>query len=99
MEFRNYAPKELAKEPSIYYVSKRTRWGVPKIDIYADVQCCIYADNVGGWIRKSILSKDDQAAIDPSAFQNSSRIPLKSALRIQMTSYLQKSINCSCLQK
>ena len=53
MEFRNYAPKELAKEPSIYYVSKRTGGG-PKIDIYADAQYCIY---VCGGIRKSILSK------------------------------------------
>ena len=63
------------------------------------ITVCVYAHNVGGWIRKSILSKGDHAAIDPSAFQISSGIPLKSGLRIQMTYYLQKIFNCSCLQK
>ena len=33
-------------------VSQRTGW-VRKMAIFADVQYCIYADIVGGWVRKS----------------------------------------------
>jgi hypothetical protein len=41
------------KVPSLYYVSKRTGWvgrWVQKKVIFADVQYCIYADIMGGWV-------------------------------------------------
>ena len=44
----NYWGKFINKGPSIFYVSKRTGFEYPKMTVFADVQYCIYADNVGG---------------------------------------------------
>ena len=37
--------------PSIHYVRKRSGW-VQKMTVFAYVHYCIYADIVGGWVRK-----------------------------------------------
>ena len=42
-----------AKGPSLYHVSKRTGWVGSEMAIFADVQYCIYADIVGGCVKKS----------------------------------------------
>ena len=40
--------------PSLYYVRKRTGWvGSKNGRFFVDIQYCVYADIVDGWVRKS----------------------------------------------